>query len=125
MSDMTSLLVTPAGTVRSARYSYGQWSDKCRGTAGVCPLCVSTASENSQLTIWSVSKRLIVSAVWQWVSLTHLADDQETCGGDAIAGCPQGHEGYPKAEVTGGGVPLEQVDCKTMESRVSHCLGVS
>jgi predicted flavoprotein YhiN len=29
------------------------------------------------------------------------------------------HEGYKKAEVTGGGVPLEQVDCKTMESRVS------
>jgi hypothetical protein len=31
----------------------------------------------------------------------------------------QGHEGYGKAEVTGGGVPLEQVDCKTMQSRVS------
>eukprot|EP00882_Tetradesmus_deserticola_P029625 GHRQ01033203.1.p1 GENE.GHRQ01033203.1~~GHRQ01033203.1.p1 ORF type:complete len:102 (+),score=47.02 GHRQ01033203.1:640-945(+) len=29
------------------------------------------------------------------------------------------HEGYKKAEVTGGGVPLEQVNCKTMESRVS------
>lgn len=30
-----------------------------------------------------------------------------------------GHEGYKKAEVTGGGVVLEQIDCKTMESRVS------
>lgn len=30
-----------------------------------------------------------------------------------------GHEGYKKAEVTGGGLPLEQVDCRTMESRVS------
>ena len=27
-----------------------------------------------------------------------------------------GHEGYPKAEVTGGGVPLKEIDCKTMES---------
>ncbi len=29
-----------------------------------------------------------------------------------------GHEGFPKAEVTGGGVPLEQINCRTMESRV-------
>jgi hypothetical protein len=28
-----------------------------------------------------------------------------------------GHEGYKKAEVTGGGVPLSEVDCKSMESR--------
>ncbi|WIA16857.1 hypothetical protein OEZ85_013789 [Tetradesmus obliquus] len=28
------------------------------------------------------------------------------------------HEGYKKAEVTGGGLPLEQVDCRTMESRL-------
>lgn len=29
-----------------------------------------------------------------------------------------GHEGYKKAEVTGGGVPLSEVDCATMESRL-------
>ncbi len=29
-----------------------------------------------------------------------------------------GHEGYKKAEVTGGGVRLEDLDCSTMESRV-------
>lgn len=29
-----------------------------------------------------------------------------------------GHEGYKKAEVTGGGVPLEEINCATMESRV-------
>lgn len=29
-----------------------------------------------------------------------------------------GHEGYSKAEVTGGGVPLAEVDCRTMESRL-------
>jgi predicted flavoprotein YhiN len=29
-----------------------------------------------------------------------------------------GHEGYKKAEVTGGGVPLSEVDCATLESRV-------
>ena len=29
-----------------------------------------------------------------------------------------GHEGYAKAEVTGGGVPLSEVDCKTMGSRL-------
>jgi predicted flavoprotein YhiN len=29
-----------------------------------------------------------------------------------------GHEGYKKAEVTGGGVPLSEVDCKDMGSRV-------
>ena len=28
-----------------------------------------------------------------------------------------GHEGYPKAEVTGGGLPLSQLDCATLESR--------
>lgn len=28
-----------------------------------------------------------------------------------------GHEGYAKAEVTGGGVPLEEINCSTMESR--------
>jgi hypothetical protein len=33
----------------------------------------------------------------------------------------QGHEGYKKAEVTGGGVRLEEVDCATMESRVGRC----
>lgn len=30
----------------------------------------------------------------------------------------EGSEGYKKAEVTGGGLPLEQIDCKTMESKV-------
>ena len=29
-----------------------------------------------------------------------------------------GHEGYRKAETTGGGVPLEEIDCTTMESRI-------
>ena len=29
-----------------------------------------------------------------------------------------GDEGYPKAEVTGGGVKLEELDCTTMESRL-------
>lgn len=29
-----------------------------------------------------------------------------------------GHEGYPKAEVTGGGVPLNDLDCGTLESRL-------
>lgn len=28
-----------------------------------------------------------------------------------------GHEGYAKAEVTGGGVPLNELDCSTLESR--------
>lgn len=31
-----------------------------------------------------------------------------------------GHEGYKKAEVTGGGVPLGEIDCRTCESRVSR-----
>lgn len=30
----------------------------------------------------------------------------------------QGHEGFKKAEVTGGGLPLEEVDSRTMRSRV-------
>ncbi len=30
-----------------------------------------------------------------------------------------GHEGYKKAEVTGGGVRLEEVECATLESKVS------
>ena len=30
-----------------------------------------------------------------------------------------GHEGYGKAEVTGGGVPLNQLDCATLESRLA------
>ncbi len=29
-----------------------------------------------------------------------------------------GSEGYKKAEVTGGGVPLEELNCSTMESKV-------
>ncbi|KXZ54090.1 hypothetical protein GPECTOR_5g195 [Gonium pectorale] len=29
-----------------------------------------------------------------------------------------GHEGYKKAEVTGGGVPLQELNCATMESRL-------
>ncbi|KAK9821753.1 hypothetical protein WJX81_003628 [Elliptochloris bilobata] len=29
-----------------------------------------------------------------------------------------GHEGYAKAEVTGGGLPLDEVDCSTLESRL-------
>jgi hypothetical protein len=40
----------------------------------------------------------------------------------SVLSVPQGHEGYPKAEVTGGGVPLEQVDCRTMQSRVRQQL---
>ncbi|KAL0048575.1 hypothetical protein WJX82_006231 [Trebouxia sp. C0006] len=28
-----------------------------------------------------------------------------------------GHEGYPKAEVTGGGIPLSEINCSTMQSR--------
>ncbi|DBA78212.1 TPA: hypothetical protein ACH3X2_008172 [Trebouxia sp. C0005] len=28
-----------------------------------------------------------------------------------------GHEGYPKAEVTGGGIPLSELNCSTMQSR--------
>ena len=28
-----------------------------------------------------------------------------------------GHQGYPKAEVTGGGVPLSEINCATMASR--------
>ena len=35
-----------------------------------------------------------------------------------------GHEGYAKAEVTGGGVALSQVDCATLESRVTPGLHV-
>jgi len=30
-----------------------------------------------------------------------------------------GNEGYPKAEVTGGGVPLNELDCATMESKIA------
>ena len=30
-----------------------------------------------------------------------------------------GHQGYRKAEVTGGGVALDDVDCSTMESRAA------
>ncbi len=30
-----------------------------------------------------------------------------------------GHEGFPRAEVTGGGVPLNEVDCSTLESRLA------
>jgi predicted flavoprotein YhiN len=29
------------------------------------------------------------------------------------------HDRYPKAEVTGGGVPLEELHCGTMESRLA------
>jgi predicted flavoprotein YhiN len=29
-----------------------------------------------------------------------------------------GHEGFPKAEVTAGGVPLSEIDCGSMESRI-------
>lgn len=35
-----------------------------------------------------------------------------------------GHEGYGKAEVTGGGLPLEELDCKTMESRLHRGLHI-
>lgn len=40
---------------------------------------------------------------------------------EALTACTldvTGHEGYPKAEVTGGGVPLNHLDCAVMESRV-------
>jgi predicted flavoprotein YhiN len=29
-----------------------------------------------------------------------------------------GHQGYAKAEVTGGGIPLREINCATMESKV-------
>ena len=32
--------------------------------------------------------------------------------------CITGHEGFPKAEVTAGGVPLSEIDCGSMESRI-------
>ena len=35
-----------------------------------------------------------------------------------------GHEGYLKAEVTGGGVPLNELNCSTMESRVAPALHI-
>ena len=35
-----------------------------------------------------------------------------------------GHEGYAKAEVTGGGVPLNEIDCAVMESRIAPGLFV-
>lgn len=38
----------------------------------------------------------------------------------ALASYPlriSGHEGYAKAEVTAGGVPLNQLDCSSLESR--------
>ncbi len=41
---------------------------------------------------------------------------------DALTACAlevTGHEGYPKAEVTGGGVPLNELNCATMESKVA------
>lgn len=31
-----------------------------------------------------------------------------------------GHQGYAKAEVTGGGIPLSEINCSTMESKVGH-----
>ncbi|CAK0786894.1 hypothetical protein CVIRNUC_010108 [Coccomyxa viridis] len=40
---------------------------------------------------------------------------------DKLTGYPlpfSGHEGYAKAEVTGGGVPLSEVNCSSMESRL-------
>jgi predicted flavoprotein YhiN len=41
---------------------------------------------------------------------------------EALTACElqvKGHEGYPKAEVTGGGVPLNELNCATMESKVA------
>lgn len=35
-----------------------------------------------------------------------------------------GDEGYPKAEVTGGGIPLNELNCSTMESRIASGLYV-
>ena len=35
-----------------------------------------------------------------------------------------GHEGYPKAEVTGGGVPLNELNCATMESKIAPGLHI-
>lgn len=43
------------------------------------------------------------------------------CGYELVV---TGHEGYPKAEVTGGGVPLEEIQCSTMESRIAECSGL-
>jgi predicted flavoprotein YhiN len=36
-----------------------------------------------------------------------------------------GHEGYPKAEVTGGGCRLNDVECSTLESRLRPGLFLS
>ncbi len=48
---------------------------------------------------------------------------------DALTGYPlpwSGNEGYKKAEVTGGGVALDEVDPKTLESkRVPGCIFVA
>ncbi|KAL4530050.1 hypothetical protein Ndes2526A_g04785 [Nannochloris sp. 'desiccata'] len=41
---------------------------------------------------------------------------------EALSACElevKGHEGYPKAEVTGGGVPLNELNCATMESKIA------
>jgi predicted flavoprotein YhiN len=35
-----------------------------------------------------------------------------------------GHEGYKKAEVTGGGVLLQELDVRTLESRLPHLRGL-
>ena len=55
-------------------------------------------------------------------SLAQLRREDRVCLVEALARYPlpwTGHEGYKKAEVTGGGVPLEEIHPRTMESRIA------
>jgi predicted flavoprotein YhiN len=52
--------------------------------------------------------------------LSELARDERKRLVRVLADCPfeiAGNEGYRTAEVTGGGVPLEEVSTRTLESR--------
>jgi len=54
--------------------------------------------------------------------LSELRRDERLALLDVLSGFAlrvTGHEGYPKAEVTGGGVPLNELNCSTMESRLA------
>jgi predicted flavoprotein YhiN len=54
-------------------------------------------------------------------SLAQLRREERAAMVDTLARYPlpwSGHEGYKKAEVTGGGVPLGEVDPASMESRI-------
>ena len=53
--------------------------------------------------------------------LSELRKEEKSALLQALTACQldvTGHEGYTKAEVTGGGVPLNQLDCAVMESRI-------